>query len=349
MAQHDEASDVKRVHMLEDRLRVVYDKTYKALRLVDRTKYKSELLARLDSALDPPAEISFEKIVAVLKAILSSQSDDEIQLKAFYPVRAEGGKSVGQFISDELQQIGLSYKELNAFMRQHGRTLVDDNRKLAERVARRFGRAVRQGGREAFHALEFSSEELEIYLPDVQLAAEAFSLQCDVLKRTGPGFPCVEPKDEKNRAPIPVSLGLESLLAEVRTPLQIPGGRLQQELVWRETGHILLVEVPEAVNLFEGGLADFLMTRFAARQSNISAQPGLPFQVTTHSAQLRVYYSPIYWLERTHVLNYPTSPVKGYVQPGRYYFGAGPLGGMPQFDFAASYNVPPDAQAHLAM
>jgi hypothetical protein len=94
-------------------------------------------------------------------------------------------------------------------------------------------------------------------------------------------------------------------------------------------------------------LREFLAVRFSARESNISQKPGLQFEVETTTPGLRVHYSPAYLVNFNTVFSSPTSPVKQWIQPGRYIFGAvGP--NMPlQFDFISHYSIPYDTKARL--
>ncbi len=209
---------------------------------------------------------------------------------------------------------------------------------------------------------EFNEFDRDIYLPDILESVEAFKLQARILSGWNRGFPCLDLNRSDSEVPIPLSLGLESIL-----PLVFPEGpdfidRLQArffenltELIYRWRWgtvfsawgiNVKTVAVSEATSFLTDRLSDFLAVRFGSRQSNVSTQPGTLFTVTC-SPGLRAYYTPAYWLQVQHVLNYPTSPAKGWVQPGRYYFGAAKLGQAPGFDFSAYYDIPPDNHAQL--
>jgi len=208
---------------------------------------------------------------------------------------------------------------------------------------------------------ELYDSDRDIYLPDVLESVEAFKLQARILGQSNRGFPCLAVDQSDSKVPIPLSLGLESVL-----PLLLPEGRdffdslLARlydnlfELMYRRGPGAVFANWGTDIKTFSGGeatsfledrLSDFLAVRFSSRQSNVSAQPGALFSVSC-SPDLRAYYTPTYWLQVKRVLNYPT-PTSGWVQPGRYYFGAAQLGQSPRFDFSAYYDIPPDNHAQL--
>jgi hypothetical protein len=71
------------------------------------------------------------------------------------------------------------------------------------------------------------------------------------------------------------------------------------------------------------------------------ASPGLPFKVTTQMPGLRIHWSPAYFFEPEHVFGFGLStPVDGWLGPGRYIFGAvGPRLEL-TFEFGATYDLP---------
>ncbi len=120
MAERGKQADVDKVVSREGALRRIYEKVFKALSAIDRSKYKSEQLHQLDSALESPDAIAFDKAVAVLKAVMGSTSDDRMQLEAFSSAPAEGRNSVGELVGSELKQLGLSYGQLYTFVYERG-------------------------------------------------------------------------------------------------------------------------------------------------------------------------------------------------------------------------------------
>jgi hypothetical protein len=237
-----------------------------------------------------------------------------------------------------------------------------DNR-LAAGLAERLVRPARENwGVDAFAKIEFGRDDLDIYLGDVELDAETFTQQCSIFRAFHGDMPCIETREG---APIPVQINLPGgrfMEIAYRFGAPILGAVFErlQDLVWNETGQLTRYSVNEGIDFFQHRLTEFLAVRFSARESNISHKPGLPFTVTTNSSRLRVSYVPIYLVNApnfTRVLNFPTWPVTsggppevtGWIQPATYYFGAAPPGQTPKFDFSASYRVPPDSTAHLAI
>ncbi len=120
MAKNDEEGTVAKVKAQEEGLRAIYKNVFIALKAIDRSKYSLERLTRLDSSLAPPEEIAFEKLVAVLKALLGSSSGDRIQIEEFTSERSEQGKSVWQLVNEELKKLGLDYGDLYTFVNEKG-------------------------------------------------------------------------------------------------------------------------------------------------------------------------------------------------------------------------------------
>jgi hypothetical protein len=116
--------DAARVLAQKDGLKEVYRKVFNALKNADSSKFtdiQRENVGMLDSSLDPPEEISFDKAVAVLKAVLSHQSADKIKLEYFFPVPTGGGEqTVGRMIGEELRRLDVSLWDLQAFAKETG-------------------------------------------------------------------------------------------------------------------------------------------------------------------------------------------------------------------------------------
>ena len=74
----------------------------------------------LDSSIEPPEKIEFDKVVAVLKAIIGSTRDDKIQLEVFYGESSAEDKSVGLMIESRLKNLGLGYQDLYTFVYEKG-------------------------------------------------------------------------------------------------------------------------------------------------------------------------------------------------------------------------------------
>ncbi len=91
-------------------------------------------------------------------------------------------------------------------------------------------------------------------------------------------------------------------------------------------------------------LAPFLAARIVTTSTGVAPpSAGCKFTVeTTSGSGLRVHYSPSYFFDPTNVFgNTLSTPVDGYLPPGRYIFGSmAPQATAPTFDFAATYRLP---------
>jgi hypothetical protein len=103
----------------------------------------------------------------------------------------------------------------------------------------------------------------------------------------------------------------------------------------------------KALEFLRERLLIFLTNRFAARRSDVSTTPGLPFRVVTRTPGLRVHYSPAYFFNAWGIFGAPTPTVHGWIQPGRYRFGVMGAGwAEPSFD-RADFDVPGLSEAQL--
>jgi hypothetical protein len=210
---------------------------------------------------------------------------------------------------------------------------------LAERLLKNVG-----GGKRVY-----LSQPLDIYVADVEAAADRFDAQLQFCLRFKLGFPCVF-------IPALVPVDWSSIIPSLKTDswrwltrVAEPG---RFEKAWHSLpsfgrfGGIKLVRPLDALRSLREGLVQFLTVRFSARKSNISAGPGLRFRVITRTHGLRVHWSPAYFFNPNNVFGSPTSPVDGWIQPGKYKFGAvGPNFPL-RFD-SATFNIPPLTQATL--
>jgi hypothetical protein len=86
----------------------------------------------------------------------------------------------------------------------------------------------------------------------------------------------------------------------------------------------------------------------AARAGFLSGPGGyLSFQVQTRQSGLRIHYSPSYLLDWSNVFGAPTTPVDGWIRPGRYKFGAMRKDGRFLID-NANFDIPPLTTASLS-
>jgi hypothetical protein len=103
----------------------------------------------------------------------------------------------------------------------------------------------------------------------------------------------------------------------------------------------------EARDFFNTRLRQFLEPRITKASSETAVvHQGLKFKVYTYTSGLRVHFTRAYWFSPNQVFGAPTTPVEGWIMPGRYKFGTiGPAYGL-QFD-DGEYNIPPSEEAHL--
>jgi hypothetical protein len=209
----------------------------------------------------------------------------------------------------------------------------------------------------------------DLFVADIAHAATGLKLQSDLFREQNRYFPCIIPANASPDAPpIPVSIGLE---AGTGASVQSDAGSAEdaaeqiRQQIFGQSASLNFVPVDEAIDYFQHGLTRFLQTRIqAANNSPGSGTPaagtsgsgggvpppsGLPFQVDSKSSGLRIYYAPIYWHSNQQVLNALSRPVNDYIAAGRYHFGAALPGNTPVFDFTASYALPPNTFAYLAI
>lgn len=125
MNADEKETALSRVSAQEQSLRDFYKKIFDALKRADRltfTAIQQEHGEMLDFSLDPPDEIHFDKLVAVLKAILSSQNEDKIRLECFYPLPVEQEKTLGATVNEHVRSLGLRTSDLQAVVEETGWT-----------------------------------------------------------------------------------------------------------------------------------------------------------------------------------------------------------------------------------
>jgi hypothetical protein len=226
---------------------------------------------------------------------------------------------------------------------------ISPNERSAEVLTEKLMGMVNFEGDVEQEQIGYESVKTDIYTADVEGDVVNFAFQISWANRFGSPVPCLPVADGD---PIPVSILPEYPAWRQRRewiidffyrygPPSFFSRQYNVEFSYQST--------KQATEFFRGRLIRFLTARFSARQSDISTSPGLQFTVETLTSGLRVHYSPAYFFEPQHVLNSPTSPVTGWIQPGRYIFGAGPLGKEPDFDFTAEYDIPPHTSAKLGI
>jgi hypothetical protein len=204
------------------------------------------------------------------------------------------------------------------------------------------------------------TETATAYLGDVEAVVEAFAFQTAVLREMKFPQPCIE---SRGSVPMPVELGLRTpfargsllgrsinLFAFVEA-ISDPTALSEAFGVRRQRGvRVTQLSLKQARDAFGTRLARFLFSRFSESiPRNAPPSPGLQFTVSTNSKGLRVHYSLALLFDPTNVLSAPSTPVHGWLHPGRYVFGASRPPLQPTFDLTAEYDVPPHASAHLAL
>ncbi len=233
-------------------------------------------------------------------------------------------------------------------------------------LARRFVQPAREDYQERERVVQLRDEDEGLPLQDVHLAAEALREQSQFLRVSKIRFPCVVPRDQRDQTPIPVSLGFEHdtvksmARAFTASPLELVlpvvmrfQDRGMEEFVsrgiWGQSAQFIQVEIGEAITFFQRRLTAFLGTRLRASLGTPSPSPGNKFTVETDTDKLRVSYHPIFWKSNQRAMNQLSRVATDYLDSAQYYFGAAPPGQNPQFDYSASYVVPSDLYAKLAM
>jgi hypothetical protein len=196
----------------------------------------------------------------------------------------------------------------------------------------------------------------KIEVDDVQASLAGYRSQDKMLEAVGRGVPCV---DVEGDDPLPLWLldpsgSAESLFLALDSPATFIG----------ETSEAIREHTrANAKDFLRRRLASFLSFRLLARSragapptAGVDPDPGRSpstnFRVETPGrVGWRVHYSPAYFLDPYHQFGSNLStPVDGFLRPGRYVFGAKPVDGQLRWDSSAMYDVPGGtsvAQLHL--
>lgn len=171
-------------------------------------------------------------------------------------------------------------------------------------------------------------------------------------------FPCLI--DEDGPLPIDVSVS-PAIFSFMRVPAETPLFFFSQAFESLKFEDIVVSEIKE---ILYRRVTRFLSVRYsidedegprprfasvgAARSSFTNRPAGyLSFQVRTSLTGLRVHYSPSYLLDWSNVFGAPTTPVDGWIRPGRYKFGAMKQDGSFLID-NANFDIPPLDAATLS-
>jgi hypothetical protein len=181
--------------------------------------------------------------------------------------------------------------------------------------------------------------------PDVEASLERFAIQDRVLREAGLPTPAAR----INGDAVPIDIGLSGLLGvQPDTLRRIVSDFAHAPTLDTPTSlHTELVAPDQAEEGLRNRLTRFLRTGLSARRQHRgvpSSNFGYAFEVSTDTDRLRIHYSPAYFINTNLVFGAPTSPVIASLPPGRYIFGAYPVG----YWSNAEYDVPgPSSHAHL--
>lgn len=192
----------------------------------------------------------------------------------------------------------------------------------------------------------------QIYIADVEFQIMRFSSLYQFCLNQDFEFPCIR-ISESDEFPIPIDFALSDFLGRKF----IPNGMLPMKYIlsllhdspMANQVKIIPAQPKNVVRLFRGRLTDFLFSRFKSRSVDPAIQSGIPFKVYAQKNGYRVHYSPAYFYNMSNVFGAPTSPVIGYIYPGKYIFGVqGPRDILPIID-PATFDIPPLSEAHLVV
>jgi hypothetical protein len=208
-----------------------------------------------------------------------------------------------------------------------------------------------------------------IFQADVENNISQFNSLVEFCEWSGLPFPCIY---IGNQVPIPVDFAPPIWLDKdfdryfYRELIYMQGFHPRIRKYFSEGSEVEIknVKAETAVGHFKQLLKGFLSSRIGAASSlgNNSAdmthkptQPpgttpptnGVPFRVITTTLGLRVHYSPAYFFNPNLVFGSRTSPVNGFIHPGRYIFGVAG-GGIHGVKFSrAEFDIPGQTQADL--
>jgi hypothetical protein len=177
---------------------------------------------------------------------------------------------------------------------------------------------------------EYTSVAADVPLADVEADVQSFRNGLLYQRHVTQGVVC---RETPSGPPIPIDIFDFWRVVMPSTPFP----RHAVEAAGLAT---MLTSAEEAISFFTARLNDFLTTRFAARESDISRNPGYQIEVHTHHFGERVHYSPAYFQKISTVLGSPTTPVTGWIQPGPYTFSVMKAGGQIAYDIGEC-PVPP--------
>lgn len=220
--------------------------------------------------------------------------------------------------------------------------------------------------RELFSAQRYEQEAAHVPISDVVTNIGQMATEFAMARRWDGEILCMKFSDGElapiSMATYPGGYGPEGMIEFWERYGPFPMHRYWREFLWHERSeedHVILTNVEEAEEGIQRSLSNFLSYRFSGMKkwaewiqgkgisnsvkstdtSDVSgsgsAQPprppavgaggGLQVQVSCSTPGLRIHVSPAYFINWIF-FGSPTTPVTGYVSPGRYIFaGDGPM------------------------
>lgn len=188
-------------------------------------------------------------------------------------------------------------------------------------------------------------------LADVAHDVERFGAQVRYADREQLPLPCLI---RPGGAPLPINV--DSILFPLGSPADRVNALQAMHGVLIRPGleRVELLPPARSREAFLRRLRTFLYRRIGGFRDGPAAMPvppegtypGLFFEVRTRTPGLRVYYHPSYWHDTNTVFGQPSSPVRGFIKPGRYVFGAMGHGSPLRFE-PDEYEIPPLTSAQL--
>jgi hypothetical protein len=200
----------------------------------------------------------------------------------------------------------------------------------------------------------FDPRKLRLYLADVEAGVERFGFQFRFSNQHNLPFPCMVFPEGPVAMDWVGGFGLNwSNVGPADLEFFL---RLSERQLEEQNTQITGYPATKARIFFEEELVNFLSIRLRAQRSILrhfgywkaisDKSPGLRFRVVTQRHGLRVHYTPSYFVSAWNVFGSPTSPVDGWIQPGRYKFGAMGANFPLRFD-PGDFDIPPLREAHL--
>jgi len=190
---------------------------------------------------------------------------------------------------------------------------------------------------------------------DILDEVRRYRQQLDFSERHDLPMMCIE-LSEDPPLHIPVSIDfdiLNNLLNQRKTPLWAFPNWISALEAWLKQrasirGNMIGYSVIDALSLFKNGLINFITVRIEAwKKRGASHGSTYPFEVSTKTHGLRVYWTSAAACRVGNVFGWPTTPVSRKLPPGTYCFGAGRPGVAAHYEMTAYYDVPAQNRAYL--